>query len=170
MASLLTGLVYATWTTLLALEALDYEHYLLSTLVYIQRVDYDYTTIEFAEFSEAMAYFEDLCGYFCNGDVLPELLASFFRDIVALESARETVHATVRDAARAVHDLLAQSKGADATETAVRVITILDEAMMGLIELTEEASGDETDKMLRIKRLKDQMTPKEASKGYEVLG
>lgn len=169
----MSGLFYATWNTLLVVEALDYEHYLLSTLVYIQRVDYDYATVTFADFRGALAYFEELCGYFCQGDVPQEMLDAFFRDVAAFEARaelRETVHTLVRDAAEAVHDILARSKGADPTETAVLVIDVVDQAMMGLIELTEDVNSDETDTHLRVKRLREQMTAKDASKSYEILG
>ncbi|KAJ7695443.1 hypothetical protein B0H17DRAFT_1055904 [Mycena rosella] len=167
LTSLLAGLGYATWATLLVVEALDYEHYLLSTLVYIQRVDYDYATVSFADFGAALAYFEELCGYFGQGDVSPEMVDAFFRD-VATFAARDVVHAIVRDAAGAVHDVLAQSKGADATETAVLVINLVDDAMMALIQLAEDANSDETDKLLRVQRLRAQM--KDSTKSYEILG
>ncbi|KAJ7484765.1 hypothetical protein FB451DRAFT_1025467 [Mycena latifolia] len=167
LTSLLSGLAYATWTTLLVVEALDYEHYLLSTLVYIQRIDYDYATVSFADFDAALAYFEELCGYFGQGDVPQDMIAAFFRDL-AVFGAREVVHGIVRDAAGAVHDVLAQSKGTDATETAVLVINLVDDAMLALIQLAEDASSDETDKLLRVQRLRAQM--KDPSKSYEILG
>ncbi|KAJ7039786.1 hypothetical protein C8F04DRAFT_1032813 [Mycena alexandri] len=174
ITSLLSGLIYATWNTLLVVEALDYEHYLLSTLVYIQRVDYDYSTVSFEGFKEALTYFSDMCAYFCQGDDVPqEMVDAFFRDVATFETdpaLRDTVHGIMRDAAAVVHDILAHSKGADATETAVLVINVVDEAMMRLIELTEDVNSDETEKMLRVKRLREQMSAKESSKSYEILG
>ncbi|KAJ7145332.1 hypothetical protein C8R43DRAFT_926778 [Mycena crocata] len=173
ITSIVSGLLYATWSTLLVVEALDYEHYLLSTLVHIQRTDYDYSTVTFASFREALAYFAELCAYFGQGDIPPEMLAAFFRDVASWEgdaALGERVHGIVRAAAEAVHDILTQSKGADATETAVLVINVVDEAMLGIIELAEDINSDETDKLLRIKRLKDQMSAKDSSKSYEILG
>ncbi|KAJ7096753.1 hypothetical protein B0H15DRAFT_773949 [Mycena belliarum] len=167
LTSVLSGLAYATWLTLSVVEALDYEHYLLSTLVYIQRVDYDYATVSFADFDAALTFFEELCGYFGQGDIPPEMVESFFRDLAATNE-RDIVHNIVRDAAGAVHDVLAQSKHADPTETAVQVIVLVDDAMLALIQLVEDANSDETDKMLRVQRLRAQM--KDASKSYEVLG
>ncbi|KAJ6590614.1 hypothetical protein DFH09DRAFT_908225 [Mycena vulgaris] len=169
ITSILSGLLYATWTTLLVVEALDYEHYLLSTLVYIQRVDYDYATVSFANFRGALEYFAELCGYFGQGDVSPEMLANFFRDVAAYAD-HDVVHAIVRDAAGAVHDVLAQSKGADPTETAVVVINLVDDAMMALIQLAEDANSDETDQLLRLQRLRAQMSAKDSAKSYEILG
>ncbi|KAJ7151149.1 hypothetical protein C8R46DRAFT_1123421 [Mycena filopes] len=173
ITSLLSGLIYTTWNTLLVVEALDYEHYLLSTLVYIQRVDYDYPALK-EGFKESLAYFADLCAYFCQGDDVPqEMVDSFFRDVAAFEADPtlcDTVHAIMRDASAAVHDILVQSKGTDPTETAVLVVNVVDEAMMQLIELTEDVNSDEIEKMLRAKRLREQMSAKESSKSYEILG
>ncbi|KAJ7512074.1 hypothetical protein B0H11DRAFT_1699041 [Mycena galericulata] len=176
ITSLLAAALYATWNTLLVLEVLDYEHYLLSTLVYIQRVDYDYANAELDTFKGALTYFEELCGYFCQGNVRPEMLAAFFRDLAQFEGADAEggedlgamVHALARDAAEAVHEILAASKGADAIETAAHVICIVDDAMLALIELTEDVNADETEKLLRVKRLREQM--KDSSKSYEILG
>ncbi|KAF7323875.1 hypothetical protein MKEN_00608900 [Mycena kentingensis (nom. inval.)] len=173
--TILSAFLYATWSTLLVVEALDYEHYLLSTLVYIQRVDYDYTTVPIDEFPSALAYFADLCGYFALGEsnVTPVMLAAFFADVQRLadgeEGLREKIHAILREAAGAVHDVLAQSKGTDAVETAVAAINTLDAAMVLLIALSEEAGGDGTETLIRLKRLRDQVNGK-GEKGYEVLG
>ncbi|KAJ7755369.1 hypothetical protein DFH07DRAFT_743240 [Mycena maculata] len=174
LTSLLAGALYATWSTLLVVEALDYERYLLTALVHIQRVDYDYTTAPLDGFAGALAYFADLAGYFCLGDVRPETLAAFFADLAQLapgeggEGLGARVHDLVRSAAEAVHGILAASKGADAAETAVLVIGIVDDAMLTLIELVEDMDADETGRLLHLKRLREEM--KDSSKGYEILG
>ncbi|KAJ6571697.1 hypothetical protein B0H19DRAFT_1130778 [Mycena capillaripes] len=170
ITSLLSGLLYATWQTLLVVEALDYEHYLLSVLVHIQRVDYDYSTIAFDSYRGALAYFAEVCAYLGQGDVPPEMLDTFFDDVIAFEQdaeRREAAHAIVRDAAEAVHEILARSKGRDAAETAALVVDVVDRAMVGLIELAEDVGEDAASK---IKILREQMAAKDAAKGYEILG
>jgi hypothetical protein len=147
---------------------------LLSTLVYIQRIDYDFSTVSFENFRAALDYFAEMCAYFGQGDnVSPEMVEAFFRDIAGFETdaaLRGTVHTIIRDACEAVHVILGKSKGEDAMETAVMVMNIVDKAMMGLIELSEDVNSDETDRMLRGQRLREQMAAKDSSKGYEILG
>jgi hypothetical protein len=146
--------------------------------VHIQRVDYDYATVSFPSFRASLEYFADLCAYLGQpqGEVPPEMVAAFFADVAALaesdEALCETAHAIICAAAETVHDVLGGSKGEDAVETAVRVVDVIDRAVMGLIELTEEAGEDETDKMLRVRKMREQMTAKEkeAAKSYEILG
>ncbi|KAJ6499515.1 hypothetical protein C8R47DRAFT_971414 [Mycena vitilis] len=170
ITSLLSGLLYATWQTLLVVEALDYEHYLLSTLVHIQRVDYDYAAVALDSYRGALDYFADMCAYLGQGDVPPEMLDTFFGDVVAFEhdtQRRDAAHAIVRDAAEAVHGILAGSKGRDATETAARVVDVVDRAMLDLIELAEDVGDDVSGK---IKLLREQMAAKDVSRSYEILG
>ncbi|KAJ7057845.1 hypothetical protein C8F01DRAFT_991558 [Mycena amicta] len=162
------------WSTLLVVEALDYEHYLLSTLVYIQRVDYEYLSVPFSDLPRALAYFEELVGYFVQGDVPPEMLAAFFQDLGLLAESsgmHEKIHTIIRESAGAVHELLLERKGEHPVDTAALAIDTLDTAMLALIVLVDEhnAGGDGTDK-IRVKRLKDQMSSKDSSKSYEVLG
>ncbi|KAF7289903.1 hypothetical protein MIND_01365200 [Mycena indigotica] len=173
IASILGAGLYATYSTLLVVEALDYEHYLLSTLVYIQRVDYDFHSIPISQFAPTLDYFQDLVGYFIQGDVPPEMLVAFFQDLAFLAQSSETqekIHNIVREAAQAVHNLLVDRKGEHPVETAALAIDMLDHAMLALIAIVDEAGGDETEKMIRVKRLKDQMAGKESSKSYEILG
>ncbi|KAJ7637156.1 hypothetical protein FB45DRAFT_742359 [Roridomyces roridus] len=178
-ATLASMALYVTWNTLLVVEELDYERYLLGTLVYIQRVDYDAypTRDELDTFNGALTYFEELCGYFLQGDVRPEMLEAFFHDLFHLGDEgvegdlvqlRERIHGLVRTAAEAVHTLLATSKGTDPIETAALAIGIVDDAMLSLIEISEDVGADETEKLLRVKRLREQM--KDSSKSYEILG
>ncbi|KAF7350421.1 hypothetical protein MVEN_01347100 [Mycena venus] len=218
ITSVLSGLLYATWTTLLVVEALDYEHYLLSTLVHIQRVDYDYSTVPFAtSYAASVEYFADMCAYLAyrDGDVSPEMLERFFADVAALDDSdssaspsdaessspssnsddsasvssldpesdltlslekgqrRARAHMLITSASATVHDILARSKGADPTETAALVLDVMDQALMGLIELAEDVGEDVRD---QLRKLRVQLAAsgagsgKEKEKGYEVLG
>ncbi|KAJ7237300.1 hypothetical protein B0H12DRAFT_1026412 [Mycena haematopus] len=170
ITSVLSGLLYATWSTLLVVEALDYEHYLLSTLVHIQRVDYDYSTIPFAQsYVASVRYFEEMCAYliYRDGDVSPEMLERFFAD----DQRRTRAHLLITAAAATVHDILARSKGAEPAETAALVLDVMDQALMGLIELAEDVGEDVRD---QLRKLRVQLAANGAGsgkeKGYEVLG
>ncbi|KAF7349298.1 hypothetical protein MSAN_01719300 [Mycena sanguinolenta] len=217
ITSVLSGLLYATWSTLLVVEALDYEHYLLSTLVHIQRVDYDYSTVPFTHsYAAAVRYFEEMCAYlaFRDSDVSPEMLERFFADVAALDDSdsdspssssdvessssdaesssvnsddppsaldltlnldkgqrRTRAHLLITAAAATVHDILARSKGADPAETAALVLDVMDQALMGLIELAEDVGEDVRD---QLRKLRVQLASNSAGtgkeKGYEVLG
>ncbi|KAF7300679.1 hypothetical protein HMN09_00953600 [Mycena chlorophos] len=165
--SLLLGGLYATWSTLLVVEALDYEHYLLSTLVYIQRVDYEFNSVSLSDVNSTLTYFEELVGYFVqpDGDVSSEMLRAFFADLAMLAESpeqRERIHGIITAGASGVHDLLLARKGAHAVDTAVLAIDTLDSAMLLLIALVDEAGSDGTDQMIRI-RLKNQVNPKDSS-------
>ncbi|KAF8189833.1 hypothetical protein K438DRAFT_1529247, partial [Mycena galopus ATCC 62051] len=142
ITSVLSGLLYATWSTLLVVEALDYEHYLLSTLVHIQRVDYDYSTVPFAHsYAASVEYFEEMCAYLAHreGDVSPEMLERFFAD---KGHRRTRAHLLITAAAATVHDIIARSKGADPAETAAIVLDVMDQALMELLELAEDIGED----------------------------
>ncbi|KAJ6631114.1 hypothetical protein B0H10DRAFT_1980898 [Mycena sp. CBHHK59/15] len=166
----LSGLLYATYSTLLIVEALDYEHYLLATLVHIQRVDADLAGVPLDDPAAVLAHFAALTEYFSAGGVPPALLQGFFLDLAARVPLREEVHAIVRDAAVEVHEIIEGSRGADATETAALVIAVVDGAMLRLVELAEDAAGVNKASLLRALQLKSQMTDKDAAKGYEILG
>ncbi|KAK7046647.1 hypothetical protein R3P38DRAFT_2874963 [Favolaschia claudopus] len=224
IATILSGLLYATWSTLLVVEALDYEHYLLSTLVHIQRVDYDYSTIPFAtSYAASVQYFADMCAYLAHseGDISPEMLERFFNDIAAFDDSEPTrsesdddldsllpsssslppsnpisnsddpapsvdaerepdltlnlvsgqrrsrAHLIIIAASASVHDILARSKGANAADTASHVLDVIDQALIGLIALSEDVGEDVRD---QLRKLRVQLGAGSKEKGYEVLG
>ncbi|KAJ7336262.1 hypothetical protein DFH08DRAFT_749341 [Mycena albidolilacea] len=208
ITSVLSGLVYATWSTLLVVEALDYEHYLLSTLVHIQRVDYDYSTVPFTtSYTASVKYFAEMCAYLAygEGDISPQMVDQFFADVAAFDDSgadsapsasasssssnasissnsddatsdpdlddkppqqrRTAAHILILAASAAVHDILARSKGADATETAALVLDVMDQALLGLIALAEDVGEDVRE---QLRRLRVQIGGgKERERGYE---
>jgi hypothetical protein len=161
------GGLYGVYNMMLVIQELDTANYLLSCLVNIQRVDYEFESVDFNNSDNALAYFRSLCGSF--GDVPQQMIDDFFDDVAHLDG-KEPVR-IVRDVCRDVHDILFQSKGREPLETASEVVTVLDDAMLQLIDMVEDTHADEDEKVFRNQRIKDQMVKDPTrSSDYELVG
>jgi hypothetical protein len=100
---------------------------ILSRLEHMQRVNYDYATIDFLSSRAALEYFSDLSG---------------FKRIILFAEVEgthcEAAHTIARDTAKKVHDVLMCSKGRDELETATTTDLLVLRAMEALMHLMDE--------------------------------
>ncbi|KAJ7839524.1 hypothetical protein B0H14DRAFT_3458585 [Mycena olivaceomarginata] len=161
--SVLSGLVYATWSTLLVVEALDYEHYLLSTLVHIQRVDYDYSTVPFTTSYAASPqmvdqFFADVAAFDDSGaDSAPSASAS--------SSSADASISSTSDDATSDPDLDDKPPQQRRTAAHILILAASAAALLGLIALAEDVGEDVRE---QLRRLRVQIGGgKERERGYE---
>jgi hypothetical protein len=181
LAALLLGLAGASYVATLKVRARSANNYILSTLVHLQRVNYDYVTIDFSSRRAAVEYFAKLSG--CMDEIPPDVFAQFVNSMILFaevrETQREAVHTIVRDVAEKVNDVLICSKGGDALETGRTTLLLVLQAVKALKQLVNESSrmfDEETDE-IREKQMKHYLLMKqqaakenENEKSHEVLG
>lgn len=162
------------YTMLDMIQDLDSANYLISCLVHIQRVDFEYSTLDFSDASKTLTYFRELCSSFT--DVPQSMMDDFFGDIVRVISTpgeeKEAAHQIMKEHCDKVHDVLKQSRGQAAWDTAAKVVLLLDQA---IIELVGLVGGDYiSDKSGRNTRILEEKSKDVASKShdsdYEVIG
>lgn len=154
----------------------DSANYMLVCLIHIQRADADFSSVDLTSPHSTLSHFREICAAF--GDVPQHMIDEFFDDVNALSGpSKDQAQKVLRDACLAVHDILIKSKGMDPWDTAVEVVRRLDEAIINLVEVVEEAAEEEAEldgggKVLRNRRIKDQIAkdPSSRSSEYEVLG
>ncbi|TFK42240.1 hypothetical protein BDQ12DRAFT_677860 [Crucibulum laeve] len=165
--------LYTMYTMLEMLQEFEASNYLLMCLVHIQRADNDLLPSELSNAPYALSHFRELCDSF--KDIPHNMFDDFFNDIDTLITSRNEgyaqAHKMMKQASEEVHEVLHQSKGRDPWETAVDAIRILDEAIVGLVELVEGEETDDEDVRARYQKLREQKV-KEPPKSneYEVVG
>lgn len=151
------------------IQELDHENELISSLVHIQRVDYDFKSVELTDFGAVLGYFRDLFSYF-EFDASKEDVDAFFDEVASLAGqSREKSLELLRNCCEEIHEILSKSKGVDARLTALHVLTTMDQAMLGLSEaLYAESDDGEASKSQWIR---DRVGSRDSSgKNYETLG
>lgn len=152
----------------------DSANYMLTCLIHIQRADSDFSSVDLTSSNSTLLHFRELCAAF--GDIPQHMVDEFFDDVNALSGAnRDEAHKVLSEVSQVVHDILVKSKGKDPWDTATEVIGKLDEAIMHLVEVVDDAAEKELDgggKVLRNQRIKEQIAkdPASRSSDYEVLG
>jgi hypothetical protein len=147
-------------------------NYVLSVLVYIQRVDGDLPLVDFENYESTRAYYLKLVDPFL-GDIPQELVDAFYDAIHGIpDSMQENAHRIMRETCEGVHEILEQNKQTEAYETAVKVVKRMNEDLNRLADLVEEASGDDFLKSLKSSKVSDTILKDPAGKGgdYEVVG
>jgi hypothetical protein len=164
--SAMTGGLFGLYSMMIVIQELDTSNYLLSCLVNIQRADYEFESVDLDNSDHALAYFRKLCTF---GDVPHQLIDNFFNDVAHLDK-QEAVQ-IVSNVCRDVHRIIYQSKGREPLETASEVITVLDEAMLELINMVEDTRADGDEGVFRSQRIRDHMAKDPArNSDYELVG
>jgi hypothetical protein len=154
----------------------DSANYMLTCLIHIQRADLDFPSVDLISPTSTILHFRELCAAF--GDIPQHMIDEFFDDVNALSGAsKNEAHKVLSEACQGVHDILVKSKGRDPWDTATEVIGRLDEAIMNLVKMVDDAAEAENEmeggeKVLRNQRIKEQIAKDPASRNsdYEVLG
>lgn len=147
-------------------------NYILSLLIYTQRVDAQLSSVNLEDYTSTTDYFLELVDPFL-GDTSQEMVDAFhdtIRDIPL--SLRGDAHRIMRETCEGVHEIIRESQGVDAYETAVRVYEKMNLELNKFADLIEDASGDEFLKLLRVSKVNGQVVKEPAGKSgdYEVVG
>lgn len=153
------------------IAAYDVHNYLLTCLVHIQRADSEFHLVDLANPSSVLSHFRELCMSFV--DIPEQLIDEFFDDISRVYNSPDGAASKVmRQACEDVHTILVQSRGRMPGETASEVITVLDDAIIELVDMVEDTFDEGDAKILRNRKFKDQVAkdPAARSSEYELLG
>ena len=147
-------------------------NYVLSLLIYTQRVDAQMSSVNMEDYISTMDYFFELVDPFL-GDTPQEMVDAFHEAVRSIPPVLQgDAHRIMREACEGVHEIIKESRGVDAYETAVRVYDKMNQELNRFADLIEDASGDEFLKLLRVSKVNGQVVKEPAGKSgdYEVVG
>ena len=173
-ATIASATLYTMYSMLSLVAEFDSANYMLTCLIHIQRADSDFPSVDLTSSNATLLHFRELCAAF--GDIPQHMIEEFFDDVKTLSGeAKDEAHKALSKVCQDVHDILVKSKGRDPWDTATKVIGKLDEVIMQLVEMVDDATEKELEgegKVLRNRRIKEQIAKDPASRNsdYEVLG
>ncbi|KAG6839842.1 hypothetical protein C0991_011145 [Blastosporella zonata] len=157
---------------------LDAENATLRCVIYLQREDMKFSSLDLSNFDDVLAHFKQMCLPFCND-------TEKFKSIISLAGEmegqpRDELHAVLRQVAEEIHRVLGSSMGyADQGDSedqfldvAEDALNCLNQASVRVKEALRSYHGVESDLAKFVKSINEDscdLTPKGPSK-YEVVG
>ena len=151
---------------------------LLASIIYIQRTDITYDSVDFEDPQSTLSYFKKLYQSFSRTS--EEEVDQLFKDLTRLmktdgsTSAEAEAQRIMKTAAEKIHVAFRELTQDSIANTANFVIIVLKEAVEGLIDLVQDSDDDDDDDddtKYTFQLIRDH-TKKDAGvlKDYEVLG
>jgi len=151
---------------------------LLASIIYIQRVDMEYDTVDFASPIATLAYFKRLYQSFTR--VPPEEVDDLFSDLThrmkiaggGVNNVDAEARQIMRNASEKIHEAFQVLDEETISNTANFVLLIMKDALESLIDLIEDTEDDDSDSKYTFQLIRDHSKKDSGTvlKDYEALG
>ena len=149
---------------------------LLASMIYIQRVDMEYNTVNLSDPVETLAYFKRLYQSFTRvpTDEVDDLFFDLTRrmKLGGENNLDEEAHQIMFKAAEKIHSAFQTLNEESISTTANFVLQVMKDALESLINLVEDTEDDDSDSKYTFQLIRDhsKKDPGTVLKDYEALG